>query len=296
MKKNVLVFGGTRYMGKHLVKELLAQDYAVTIATRGITKDDFGEDIIRLLVDRTSAESLRKNVPPIEYDIVFDSLAYCSNDIKHLLDVVRCRRYVQTSTVSVYRNLHNNTKEEEFDAAENPIIYCDRQDFPYPEVKQQAEKAIVQAYPEIPSVRVRFPFVVGMDDYTKRLYFYVEHIVNEKPMHVDNYDARMAFVRSDEAGKFLAFLGNSSFKGAINGASEQTISISEIAEYVKHKTGKTAVFSESGENAPYNGAEDYFLNVDKSKSLGFSFTPLLEWIYSLIDDYIEQARKAASES
>lgn len=288
-KMNALVFGGTRFMGKHLVKELIEMGYNVTIATRGIMNDDFGNKISRLIVDRTDAKSLQKNIPDTIYDVIFDNIAYCSNDVKYLLSTIKCRRYIQVSSASVYTDLHNNTREEEFDANNKPLIYCDKNDFPYGEIKRQAECAITQDYSHISSVMVRFPFVIGTDDYTERLYFYVDHIINQKPMFVDNLESKMAFVRSDEAGKFLAFVAGSDFKGAINGASEQTISMKEVVCYIKSKTGKSPILCNDGEKAPYNGASDYYLNVDKVKSLGFSFTPLTNWIYDLIDSYIIKA-------
>lgn len=283
---DMLVLGGTRLIGKHLVNALLEKGHRITVATRGITEDDFGDRVTRVVVDRCSKESLKDNIPDVLYDVVFDDLAYCSNDVKHLLDIVKCKKYVQVSSASVYPALHDDTKEEEFNAGEKALLYCGRSDFEYDEIKRQAECAIVQTYAQLPSVRVRFPFVIGADDYTKRLFFYVEHIVNQKPMFIDNLKAQMAFVRSDEAGRFLAFVGESEFTGAINGANEQTISIEEIVDYVKLKTGKSPVLSESGEPAPYNGADDYFLNLDRAKALGFSFTPLSDWIYGLIDFYI----------
>jgi len=49
----------------------------------------------------------------------------------------------------------------------------------YNEVKRQAEAALEQCYAHIPSVAVRFPFVVGEDDYTRRLHFYAEHVINQ---------------------------------------------------------------------------------------------------------------------
>lgn len=36
--------------------------------------------------------------------------------------------------------------------------------------------------------------MIGEDDYTKRLLFYVEHVVNGKPMFIDNIDAEMGYV------------------------------------------------------------------------------------------------------
>lgn len=284
---NILVFGGTRFMGKHLVQALISQRHNVTIATRGRTKDNFGNEITRLTVDRTDAESLRQNIPNVRYDVVYDSLALCSEDITNLLRVIKCGRYIEISSAAVYPSLHENTKEEEFDAGKETLISCGR-DAAYHVIKQQAECAISQTFSDIASVRVRFPFVVGADDYTKRLYFYVDHIIRQKPMFIDNLDAKMQFVRSDEAGRFLAFLADKSFTGAINAANEQTISMAETVDYIKRKTGKKPVLASGGEAAPYNGLEDYYLDVSKAKALGFSFTPLRNWIYELLDCYINE--------
>ncbi len=43
--KKVLVLGGTRFFGKHLVEALLQDGHDVTIATRGITEDSFGSRV-----------------------------------------------------------------------------------------------------------------------------------------------------------------------------------------------------------------------------------------------------------
>lgn len=132
--------------------------------------------------------------------------------------------------------------------------------------------------------------VVGADDYTKRLSFYVEHIIQQRPMSIDNLNAQMAFVRSDEAGKFAASFAENSFTGAINGASPETISLCEILCDVTSKTGKEAVLAKDGDAAPYNGTETYDLNTGKAAALGFSFSPLKNWIYELIDFYLANLR------
>lgn len=287
-KMRVIVFGGTRFMGIHLVRELIRNNHDITIATRGMAEDEFGDDITRIHLDRGDLDSLRKNVPDVTYDVVFDSLAYCSADVMNLMSVIKCKRYIQVSTASVYNHLHMDIKEEEFDAEVEEFIDCVREDASYSEVKRQAECAIVQKCTELPSVRVRFPVVLGEDDYTKRLFFYVEHILSQTPVYVDNFKQKMVFVRSDEAGRFLEFLGSNDYTGAINGASEGTISIKDISDYVESKTGKAIIQKEDGDAAPYNEIDGYDLNMNKAKHLGYTFLPLQDWIYELIDSYIAE--------
>ncbi|NLO86538.1 MAG: NAD-dependent epimerase/dehydratase family protein [Clostridiales bacterium] len=284
---NILVVGGTRFMGKHMVRELLSKGHEVTIANRGLTQDEFADRVNRVIIDRMNPGTIKAKLSDQHFDILFDTIAYCSNDVKALLDHVSCEKYVMISTSSVYDE-HMDTKEEEFDPYTEPVVWCDRKDYSYQEIKRQAERAIVQTYAHIPSVMVRFPYVIGTDDYTKRFQFYVEHIVNQIPMHVDGYDSQMAFVRSDEAGKFLASFADNDFTGAINGASEGTISVHQMTDYVTSKTGKSILLCASAEEAPYNGEADYSTNVDKARAIGFEFTPLHSWVYDLMDHWIDE--------
>lgn len=136
-------------------------------------------------------------------------------------------------------------------------------------------------------IAVRYPFAIGKDDYTKRLLFYVEHTMKSIPMNIDNVNFQMSYIRSDEAGKFIAFLVNNDVKGAINGASDGTIALREIIEYVERKTGTKAIIDSEGDDAPYNGEPEYSICTDKAKSLGYQFTELKDWIYELPDYYIQ---------
>jgi nucleoside-diphosphate-sugar epimerase len=283
---NILVIGGTRYFGVHLVNELLAQGHNVTIATRGMAKDNFGDKVSRITLNRTDAESMKEALSGKFFDVVYDNLAYCSQDVKYLLEVIKCSKYIMMSSTAVYE-LHWDTKEEDFKPIDKKLIWCSRTDFPYDEIKRQAECALWQEYKDINAIAVRYPFVIGQDDYTQRLRFYVEHALKGIPMYIDNIDSQMGFIRSDEAGAFMAFLADKTYSGAINGSSHGTISIREILDYVAEKTGKEAVLSEEGENAPYNGTAEYSININRAEELGFRFSNLKDWVYGLVDYYIE---------
>ena len=156
-------------------------------------------------------------------------------------------------------------------------------------MKKSAECALVQQYPMKNAAFVRFPYVIGRDDYTDRLYFYVEHVVRQKPMYIDNMDAQMSFISVDDAGRLLAHLGGDEIKGAVNGASRGTISPREILTYVYRRTGKEAFLDETGDPAPYNGTPGYSINTERAGRTGFVFSNLKDWIYELLDFYIERA-------
>ena len=285
---NILVIGGTRYFGIHMVNELLKKGHDVTIATRGITPDNFGDRVKRIIFDRSDTESIRNSSLGCEhYDVVIDKIAYCSNDIRNIMEVLDCDRYILVSSTAVYEEKSMNTREEEYNGADKKLIWCDRSDFSYSEVKRQAENVLFQEYPDVNWTAVRYPVVLGKDDYTNRLLFYVEHIINSIPMNVDNPDYQMGYISSGEAGEFLAFIAEQGGNGAINGCSKGTISLCEIIAYVEEKTGAKAIIVSDGEPAPFNGECAYSINTQKAESLGFSFSNLRDWIFDLLDYYID---------
>lgn len=282
----ILVLGGTRFFGIRMVQDLLKMGHEVAIGTRGLSKDPFGEQVKRITLDRSNGESLRQALQGKRFDLVIDKIAYCSNDIKRLLDFVDCQKYIYMSTTAVYAPKKINLVEEDFDPLAMDLVWCERKDFPYGQVKMQAEAAITQKYPGQKYIAVRYPVVLGKDDYTKRLLFYAEHVARSIPMYIDNLDAQMSFIRSDEAGAFMAFLADKNFCGAVNGASKGTVSLREIIEFLEKKTGKKALLSADGEAAPYNGESEFSVNTDKAKALGFEFSDVNDWIYDLLEDFL----------
>jgi len=270
----ILVVGGTGLIGKYITENLLQSGHNVTIATRSSG----------LILDRTNEESIRSALKGKSYDVVYDTQAYSSNEIKILLDNVSCKRYIEVSTVSVYApDFKLQQQENDFNPYEYPLKWCNRKDFAYDEIKRQAECAMFQAYSHIPSAAVRIPFVLGMDDNTRRLHFYVKHILAQMPMNINNLDAQLSFILSSEAGQFLAWLVDKELTGAVNASSIGTITLAEIIKYVENKTGKQAIISEEGENAPYNYCPSFSLATEKA---GFSFSNLNDWIYGLLDELI----------
>jgi len=286
----VLVLGGTRFFGIHMVNNLLSKGHEVTIATRGNKEDYFGSKVERIIIERTDFNNMKNAFKDKSYDVVCDNLAYCSNDVKYAMESIDCKRYIMVSSAAVY-NLHLDTREESYNPLEKEIIWCDRTGFEYGELKRLAESVLVKSYSTKESIAVRFPFVIGKDDYTNRLLFYVEHIVKEKPMFIDNVNKQMGFVSSDDAGKFLSFLVENEYCGSINGSCNGTISLREIIDYTERRTNKKALLDSNGDIAPYNGVADYSLNTNRASHLGFSFSKLSDCIYDLINYYIDYCDK-----
>jgi len=275
-------------MGVHLVNELLSAGHDVTIATRGNAADSFGDRVTRMIIDRQDPDSLRNTFKDKFYDVAVDNIAYSSNEVRLLLDSLNTKKYVMTSTVSVYsKNFHEGMRESEVDTKTFPLKWCDEKDFSYDEVKRQAEAALFQAYSGQASAAVRFPYIFGKDDYSKRLYFYVEHILQGRAMNIDNIKSRISFINSLEAGKFLAHVATGSAFGYMNASSNGTISLEEIIGYVERRTSKRALIQENGDAAPFNGAPSFSVDTSIAAGTGFEFMNIDDWVYPLLDYWID---------
>lgn len=78
----ILVLGGTRFFGIPMIEELLRQGNDITIATRQHAKDNFGDKISRIKIERTDPTAMKNAFNGKKYDVVYDKIAYCSNDIR----------------------------------------------------------------------------------------------------------------------------------------------------------------------------------------------------------------------
>ncbi|WHY29243.1 NAD-dependent epimerase/dehydratase family protein [Bacillus wiedmannii] len=285
--KKVLVLGGTRFFGKHLVEALLQAGHDVTIATRGITEDSFGSVVNRLIVDREDEKQLAERLEDKSYDIVYDNLCYSSNAAKIMCEVLRgkAKKYVMTSSMAVYEPAIG-LLEKNFNPYEYAITYGSRKDFTYSEGKRLAEAVLFQQA-IFPVVAVRFPVVIGENDYTKRLQFYVEHIMRQEPFAVNDLDGELSFIHEKEAGEFLAWCGMKDIEGPINACSNGVVSTGDVIHFIEENTGIKALVQEVGDNvAPYNEVINCTLHNGKASELGFPFRELKIEIEQVLRYYI----------
>lgn len=285
---DILIVGGTRFFGIPMVNSLLNKGHNVTIATRGDHGNPFNDKVRHIIMDKTDGSSVKNALGSEEYDAVIDKVAYSSNDVRSLLENINCERYIQMSSCAVYPVEHSLINENEFDPKSHNLIWMDRP-ADYAEGKRQAERAALEFMDNDKCTFVRYPVVMGKNDYTGRLRFYVEHICGQAPMRIDNLDIGTSYIPENEAGEFISYLVDHSVSGAVNGCSNGVISQKDIISYIESKTGKKAVISENGDPSPYDGnkAETSY-DCTKAENLGYNFSDISSWIFELLDYYLSQ--------
>ena len=293
--KNVLVIGGTRIMGTALVNRLLALGNHVTVANRGKSRDNFGDRVERIRLDITKADSVRNALSGRHYDVVFDNLAYSSNNVRNLLSAVGCDRYVQLSSIETYYPAKGWIHETKYDPFHFPMKwYGDEGEnghYDYTYGKRLAEAAVYQNFSDLSAVTVRIPYVIPTD----RIDYYCKHVVTGTPMKISDVRRGLCFVRGSEVGRFLPWIAAQKFTGPINLSSTGFVTIEAILNRIEEKTGKTAIIdSENGEPAPFNVfKEDTFcMDLSKSQTMGWIASDIDDWFWQMLDDYIDRAKRA----
>lgn len=299
--KNVLVLGGTRFMGIRLVEKMIDKHWFITIATRGIHADSFGKNVDRILLDRNKEDSVKMALSGKRFDIVFDNSAYAANPVKYILTHVKYDYYLQVSSVAAYPKHHLGLKEEELDTKSLEFRWSNQE--PYGCGKRYAECALLQSVGTLTASIVRIPFVVEPENLNNkelnmRLFSLVEHITQQKPMKVANLNYHCTFVRTSEEAEFLIYLAEHRLAGIYNFSSAGSITVGELISYIEKKSGKQAIYREDGELCPFyppylsaDGPDGFSYDLAKAKATGFSVSNLNDWIYDLLDCYILEIQK-----
>jgi nucleoside-diphosphate-sugar epimerase len=289
----VLILGGTRFVGKRLVHLLAGQGHSITVGSRGRTNVSFPKSVRRITLDRGDKDSLATALAQSEWDIVFDQICFSADDAAIAVEILtgKTQRYVLCSSAAVYKT-RDNAAEEIFDPLRHPIPPADGARVSYAEGKRLAEAVSFQRA-QFPVVAVRFPIILGPDDYSQRLRVQVQRIENSDPVNIVNPDSEISLISSGEAAAFLAWLSTNAHTGPFNACSDGPISLMSIVRFIEGATGHNAIVKPQPESDPFSifaAAVSLTINSRRAQQCGFSFLETRTWLLDLVKQ--ESARLA----
>ncbi|HEY3939038.1 MAG TPA: NAD-dependent epimerase/dehydratase family protein [Bryobacteraceae bacterium] len=159
--KRVLVIGGTHFIGKLLVTELLKAGHEVYVLHRK-SRHSFGRRVHNLVADRNDAGSVRKAVGAIRFDVVFDNVydwehGTTGTQVEATAQIFdgKVERYVFMSSVAAYGDGLNHHEGDALAQDDHPS--------PYARHKAMSERALFRLHQRtgFPIVTLRPPFVYG---------------------------------------------------------------------------------------------------------------------------------------
>ena len=306
MKKNILVIGGTRFFGRLLVQGLIERGNDVTIATRGLAADTFGDSVRRIRVDRRDADAMKAVFASADhYDIVYDQMCYSPLDADISIDAFQGKvgRYVMASTIEVYRDLQGLLRrpfvEDDVDLSIEKIDYeypwhdAESAQAAYGAGKRQAESRLYHNG-ALPVVSVRIGHVLaGPEDFTGRVADYIDRAQRGDVLAHSGLSGISSFI--DPAGivAFLLWVGTQTFLGPINAASKDPLSavdLHEQANRILNREGHTRLVPTSSTAeplSPFDYPTPYVMSTARAAAFGYGFTSSRDWLDGILRQHIK---------
>ena len=293
----VLVLGGTHFFGAEIVKLLLHAGHEVSVFTRGNSQPAWFDKVHHIQGDRFDPAGFRATLRGQKFDVVVDNIAYNAQDIQSAIDTFEGNigRYILTSSCGVYRFVRERRmplKEDDVDFEWEPPGYDpDDARSQYYAGKMTAERALGER-PSIPYTIIRPPIVFGPYDHTLRGFFYVQRLLDGRPLILTNSGTnsfRLAYSR-DLAHAYLLAIDNDAAIGVTYAVAQTDIMtlkdlIDASAEALGVKPNLVSIpqdviaQSDLEYADPYGRMINFIPSVQRVQAeLGYVSTPFREWI------------------
>jgi len=178
---NVLIFGGTRFMGRYVLRALLDVGIDVTIANRGTREENKGAH--NVICDRSQPGALEQ-FKDSKFDAVIDFSAYASDWVEQAGNFFagKISRYIFISTGAVYTSSQVFPITEDFPKGP-PHPFA-----PYAAEKIRSESLLREFSSKgaFDTTALRLPFVMGPDNYEDRESFVFSRLLSKQPIFLAN--------------------------------------------------------------------------------------------------------------
>jgi nucleoside-diphosphate-sugar epimerase len=300
----VLVFGGTRFIGRAIVERLLRDGHEVTLLNRGLSADPFGTAVKRVVGDRRDPQAISRAASRRDYDAAVDITAYHESETSDVVTAFRERvgHLIHISTAAVYlirRDLLPPYREDDFSGPLAPRRPGDESSWRYADHKRRCEQVLESAWREhrFPSTSLRLPMVVGPHDYSRRTNAYLERLASSGPLILPEggLNAWGFLWVDDVADAVAASLANPvTFGRAYNLAQREALTLRQFVELAARFLDRTVqlislptqwlnAIGLGTSFSPYSHDSDMLLDCAAAgDDLLFRPTEAVRWIESLV--------------
>lgn len=309
----ILIIGGTKFSGRHLVKSALANNHEVTIFHRGNHPSGNLGDVEEILGDRNfDLEKLENR----SWDVCVDMCGYLPQWVESSGEVLKdsVKKYVFISSVSAYdesaeSNFDETAKlkkltpeQEERFAKIDPngdFNAADLGDM-YGALKVLCEEETVKAFPNHHLI-IRPGLIVGEYDFTDRFTYWVMRVANGGEVFApNNADVPVQFIDAKDLAKWIIHLIETDETGIYNAVNKPfDVSFGSLLETIKDVSESDAEFTWVSEEfmnendvAPWSDMPLYLpeslafmrtANVNKALSKGLEIRDLKDTVFDTLN-------------
>ena len=240
----ILVIGGTLFIGRLLVKELVKAGHKVTVLHRKPTAHGLGLKVASLCADRNDGAAMKAVLRGKQFDAVFDNVydwergttaAQVEATVHACGD--NLQRYIFMSSVAAYGDGLNHHESDGLGADDHPDLYVRN--------KAATERLLFRMHSRsgLPAVTLRPPFIYGPGNpYYREAYFW-DRMRDKRTIIIPGDGRRlMQFVHvKDLVWCALRVLETPAAVGqAFNIANSRPIAQGELVEFLAKAAKKTA--------------------------------------------------------
>lgn len=238
---NILILGGTAFLGIQLVNSSLKKNHDVTIFTRGLRNPDIFPDIEKLKGDRAGDLSVLKGR---KFDCVIDTSGHLPGVVRNSAELLKdnAEHYTFISSISAYKDFSENGINEEYESAE----LTDGNDKEmtmenYGALKALCEKAVDEVF-GTRSLNIRPGLIVGENDWSDRFTYWI-HRINKggKVIAPGSGKSHTQFINVKDLADWIIKMSEEKKSGLYNATGpEHPLTLEMLFDECKKVTGSDA--------------------------------------------------------
>ena len=230
---NCLVIGGTEFIGRHLVAELLKAGHAVTVLHRK-PKHTLGRKVKNLVADRNDPKAMKSALAGKSFEVVFDNVydwqrGTTAAQVEGTVRAINgsLDRYIFMSSVAAYGDGLNHHEGDALAPDDAADLYVRN--------KATSERALFRLHQRVglPVVTLRPPFIYGPENPMYREAFFWDRLRAGRPIILPGDGRRLmqfAYVKDVVRAALRTMDEKSAVGHAFNIANARPVAQSEFVE------------------------------------------------------------------